>query len=174
MDLWNNFKPNDWVQWVTKIDGRTSEDCSKLNGCCFVYRECPIPLEDTHPFCRCHLERVSKPPIAAEADIRKFTEYLFNVVDYDDGKIELFEKWGFSIEDSDGLKDIYIQQAKEKYANGDYQLGKLNEWGQRIVIEIELTDIQGKPRHIKTGWLAEPFGQIKLATPYAQKWKGKV
>ena len=95
-------------------------------------------------------------------------EFLFNPKK-EHGKDKLFKDWGITIEDSKMLRAIYLEQAKEKYGNGDYQLSHLNDWGQTITIDIELTDKIGKARYVKTAWMVEPFGQIRLVTPYAGK-----
>lgn len=66
------------------------------------------------------------------------------------------------------MKSKYEIQAAEKYANGEYKLGNLDEYGQRINISIELERRVGnyfEPLTFKTGWLVYPFGKIKLAAP---------
>lgn len=59
------------------------------------------------------------------------------------------------------------RQALEKYLAGDYELGDLDEWGQRINIQIEIPrrDKEGTVTYM-SGWMARPNGQLQLATPY--------
>ena len=70
--------------------------------------------------------------------------------------------------DSEWLKHEYERQAKEKYEAGDFSLGKLNEYGQRITIEIVIPR-KNSPGFviIKSGWMVYPNGNIMLNTPYA-------
>ena len=65
-----------------------------------------------------------------------------------------------------------MRQAEKKYANGDFKLGVLNDYGQRIsvVIELERKDGKGKVKFM-TGWMVYPEGNIKLTTPLGGKVK---
>ena len=36
------------------------------------------------------------------------------------GKKELFESWGYTIEDSEYLQQLYVSQAIQKYCDGEY------------------------------------------------------
>ena len=62
------------------------------------------------------------------------------------------------------------RQAKEKYVAREYELGKLDIYGQRIniIIEIPRRDREGIVTFI-TGWMLEPNGKLKLNTPYGGK-----
>ena len=62
------------------------------------------------------------------------------------------------------------KQGLEKYINGDYELGKLNERGQRLSITVEIPrkDKEGKVTFV-TGWMIYPDGHIRLTTPYGGK-----
>ena len=62
------------------------------------------------------------------------------------------------------------RQAREKYISGEYELGKLNAFGQRIniVIEIPRKDKEGTVTFV-SGWMVEPNGKLKLNTPYGGK-----
>ncbi len=68
--------------------------------------------------------------------------------------------------DSQWLQREFERQAKEKYESGDFTLGKLDMYGQRINIEIELPrkDEIGTVKFI-SGWMVYPNGRIQLATP---------
>jgi hypothetical protein len=82
----------------------------------------------------------------------------------------LFESWGYSIIDSQYLQQEFIKQAKLAYSVGDYELGLLNEYGQRISIEIRLKK-KNKNEYTTfvSGWMVYPNGRIVLTTPYGGK-----
>ena len=69
--------------------------------------------------------------------IEKFNKYVL-VSSLIDDKKQLFELWGYYIMDSEYLRQEFIKQAKLAYLVGDYELGLLNEYGQRINIVITL------------------------------------
>ena len=52
------------------------------------------------------------------------------------------------------------RQAREKYIRGEYELGKLNLFGQRIniVIEIPRRDQEGIVS-FTSGWMVKPNGE---------------
>ena len=62
------------------------------------------------------------------------------------------------------------RQAREKYILGEYELGKLNLFGQRIniVIQIPRKDQDGTVS-FTSGWMVKPNGELKLNTPYGGK-----
>ena len=128
-----------------------------------------MPKYRQHPNCQCRLEKIAKPIpyITANAtyDIRKFTGYIFSDK-YDDGKKELFESWGYTIEDSGYLQQLYVSQALQKYCDGGYVF-KGVEYYARIEIVIELPSNNGGVQRIKTGWSLLPKGEIKMATPFS-------
>lgn len=82
----------------------------------------------------------------------------------------MFESWGYSIVDSEWLREEFEKQASEKYVAGRYTLGKLSKDGQRISIQVELPrrDKEGTVSFI-TGWMVYPNGHIQLTTPYGGK-----
>lgn len=174
-----------WVKWVhegTKpadtsaeknanvLIGTLSKHCAmclNLNGCCFVEEKCPQkPLHQN-----CHCYTIDIPSITAIADcpIEKFTKYVF-VSSLIDDKRQLFELWGYDIMDSKYLQQEFIKQAKLAYSVGDYELGLLNEYGQRINIAITLNrkDNNGQVT-FRSGWMVYPNGKIVLTTPYGRK-----
>ena len=82
----------------------------------------------------------------------------------------MFESWGYSIGDSQWLQEEFERQALDKYVSGEYTLGVLDKFGQRIHIRIEIprkdnADIVS----FYSGWMVHPDGQIKLNTPYGGK-----
>lgn len=141
--------------------------CLNLNGCCFVVDKCPPkPL---HPNCHCYTINIPSITATAECPIEKFTKYVF-VLSLTDDKKQLFELWGYDIMDSDYLQQEFIKQAKLAYSVGDYELGLLNEYGQRISIEITLKK-KNKDEYATfvSGWMVYPNGRIVLTTPYGGK-----
>lgn len=143
--------------------------CTVLSGDYFPSFN--MPLYPQHPHCDCMLFSMSKPTSQAVANctLSKFTEYIFKP-DNSKGKTELFESWGYTIEDSENLKCEFEKQAKEKYLKGDYSLQLLNKYGQRITIAIELKTAN-KNVKIKTGWMVHPLGLITCATPFSGEIK---
>lgn len=84
-------------------------------------------------------------------------------------KKSLFESWGYSKKDSALLKNEYEKQALEKYINAQYIIQKLDNYGQRINIVINLNTPTGKQVSVISGWLVFPYGKLKNVTPYGDK-----
>lgn len=102
---------------------------------------------------------------------RENSLHLFNTTGvYKHNKEKLFKEWGYTVDDARWLQTEMERQAREKYISGNYQLGKLNIYGQRIniVIEIPRKDT-GEPVTFVSGWMVEPRGKLKLNTPYGGK-----
>ena len=139
--------------------------CLNLNRCCFVKGKCPkYPL---HPSCHCDI--IDIPPITAEAEcsIEKFTKYIFV---NKNSKKDLFELWGYSIIDSDYLQREFQRQAELSYYIGDYILGNLDPYGQRVSIKIRLKRKNTNDFvTFMSGWMIYPNGRIVLTTPYGGK-----
>ena len=75
---------------------------------------------------------------------------------------------GYDIIASQQLLEEYCRQAKEKYANGDFTLHELKDYGQIINITITLPNKKyGGYVKIKSGWIMYPDGEIKLTTVFA-------
>ena len=196
MSLFENFVykngeivDNSWVKWfhfsVPDEEGKKREvarnrlsmmghckSCSVLSGCFFVKSCLPTkqggPKGLLHNNCDCELLKISKPTynVKAVCNITKFSGYVFSEKYATNGKKELFESLGFSIEDSQNLKDEY--QAKRKYLNGDYIIRGLNsEYGQDINIIVELISPIGKNVNFVSGWKVHPLGLITCNTPLA-------
>ncbi len=163
-----------WVQWIHHPEGKTHcPECLKLDGCFF--QEGKTPPCPHHPYCHCTLENVEYAVVLASAsaysDYSKFDPYLFNTHGtYTHGKEKLFAQWGYTVADARWLQAEMERQAKEKYLSGDYELGTLNEYGQRINIRIEIPRRDGNgTATFVSGWMAEPEGKLKLNTPYGGK-----
>lgn len=164
----------EWVQWTHHNEGKTHcDECLRLDGCWF--EKYHTPTWPHHPFCHCTLDPIDYAVvlknIAAHSDYTKYDPYLFDPEGfYKHGKNKAFESWGYTVSDSQWLKDEIERQASEKYALGEYLLGVLNKYGQHISIRIEIPrkDGTGKVSFI-TGWTVYPNGEIKLNTPYGGK-----
>lgn len=64
---------------------------------------------------------------------------------------------------------MWETQAAAKFQAGDYALGTLDQYGQRITIEIVVPGIGakvGKVAYMKSGWMIMEDGSIKLNTPF--------
>lgn len=179
---------NNWVKWfhwgVPDEEGAEREDvrvdleklghckeCSVLSGCYFVKSRLPKKKADgdgvLHPNCDCKLNGISKPngKITANCPIGKFTDYIFSEKYIDNGKLQLFIDLGFTKENAEYLKAEFDVQAKQKYLNGDYEIGKLDEHGQRISITITVNSATRKNIKLVTGWRVYPLGKIVCTTP---------
>jgi len=102
-------------------------------------------------------------------DSRKFTDYIFKD-GATHGKDAAFKNLGYGKQNTNDLMKVYQEQASQKYANGQYTLGKADQYGQRIDIEIELPGIgsaSGKTSYIRSGWMIKPDGSISLNTPFS-------
>ena len=103
--------------------------------------------------------------VSSVCDINKFINYVFSEKYASNGKIKLFKELGFNIEDSEYLKQEFDRQARECYLNGNYELGRLNEHGQRINITIKLQSKIRNNIELVTGWMIRPLGKITCNTP---------
>ena len=97
--------------------------------------------------------------------------YLFNTTGtYPHNKEKLFKEWGYTVDDAAWLQAEIERQAREKYISGEYQLGKLNDKGQRISIRVTIPrKDNGNAVSFITGWMMYSNGSIQLTTPYGGK-----
>ncbi len=82
----------------------------------------------------------------------------------------MFESYRYSKANSNELASLYQNQAYNKFNNGDYVLGKVDDFGQRIIIEIDIPGIgssTGKSGIFKSGWIINSDGTIRIVTPFA-------
>ena len=103
-----------------------------------------------------------------DAPVAKFRDYIFRA-DATHGKDAVFRALGYASSDSERLREIYVEQAAERYAAGDYTLGKQDEYGQRINIEIVLQgvgDAAGQTSCLRSGWMIQADGSLHLNTPF--------
>lgn len=134
-------------------------NCTALSGCYFASNNKP----QKHSNCDCSQFIIARPYKEAKTicDMRKFTEYIFNDKYRNNGKSKLFGLLGFLIDDSEYLKTEYENQARNQYLKGNYVLGKLDRYGQRITITITLRN----GVKFESGWLVHPLGLIVCTTP---------
>ena len=175
------FNPNGWVKWIHEgtMPAYTQQDreenieyasksnhcgkCLNINGCCFPKNNMPsYPL---HYGCHCRIEPVTNIIFKAECPVEKFKNYIFDPIK-NNGKKALFEKYGYSIIDSQWLQEELCRQEQAKYSKGDFVLNKLDDYGQRINIEITLPNKNGEGNiTFVSGWMVCPNGTIVNATP---------
>lgn len=163
-----------WVQWIHHSEGGSHcQVCLMLDRCLFLAGKTP-PCPH-HPNCHCTLEPVDYAIvlmlISAYSDYSKFDPYLFNTSGkYTHGKEKMFAQWGYTAIDAKWLQSEMERQAMEKYRNGNYNLGKLDAFGQRLNIRIEIPRKDGSGIvSFLSGWMVEPNGKLKLNTPYGGK-----
>ena len=175
-----------WVKWVhpgsptaetaaekrrnadnALLDRRHCADCLNMHGCCFVKGNSPEnPL---HEHCHCHYEDIGTIDVQAKSLIEKYTKYIFDD-EKNKGKKVMFEAWGFSILDSEYLKEEIERQAQIAFQCGEYILGKRNDFGQRLNIVIHLVRRDtGEEITFVAGWMSYPDGRIELITPYGDE-----
>lgn len=108
---------------------------------------------------------------SAHSDYRKFDPYLFNTTGLQThNKENLFKEWGYTVNDARWLQAELERQARKKYISGQYELGRLDRFGQRINIRVTILRKDGfGDVSFVTGWMVEPNGRIKLNTPYEGK-----
>ena len=81
----------------------------------------------------------------------------------------MFKSRDFDITDSKYLQAECEKQALEKYVNGNYDLGKLDKYGQRISIRNSIPRKDTGEKWFRTspdGWYNKT---AKLNTPYGGK-----
>lgn len=166
----------EWVRWThhPDPDGKTHcMECLTLDGCWFSINNTP-PCPH-HPLCHCTLDPIPYAFVSenavAHSDYSKFDPYLFNTNGaYPHGKEKLFQKWGYTVDDAKWLQTEMERQAREKYIAGEYELGKLDAYGQRINIIIKIPRrYNNYPAVFVSGWMVERTGKLKLNTPYGGK-----
>ena len=161
-----DFIYSGWIEWKHVSYGLTHcPTCLKLDNCWF--NNLKKPQLPQHENCHCEAIPIATPTdlnTTAQCPLSKFTDYIFSDKYAWNGKRDLFNQLGFSIKDSEFLKNEYEKQAKKKYCESAYTLGKLDDQGQRINIDIEFFK---NFRYIKfvSGWMVRPKGEITNNTP---------
>ena len=103
--------------------------------------------------------------VVVDVDTRKFTDYALDP-NNSNGKNKIFESYGYDKSNASELADLYQSQASSKYKVGDYAVGKADQYGQRITIDITI----GRGTNttiVKSGWMINPDKSIRLITPFA-------
>ncbi len=174
--VWGEKTPAapEWNKWIHRnLSENHCEECLMLHECWFDKNK--TPKHPHHPFCHCILEDIPYNDVLTKCKsicaFSKFDPYLFNRdKKYPHTKEKLFNSWGYTIDDSKWLQTEIEKQGLEKYVNGEYTLGKLNDKGQRISIRVEIARKDtGRNVSFITGWMVQPNGSIKLTTPYGGK-----
>ena len=158
-----------WVEWKHIPMGLLHcPVCLVLDKCWF--NNVLKPELPQHEKCHCAANNISKPipnvNAKAKCDLKKFTDYIFSDKYAWNGKRDLFEMLGFTIKDSQYLKEEYEKQAVKNYCDSKYKLGKLDMQGQRINIDIEFVK-NGRNLIFTSGWMVRPKGEITNNTPLA-------
>ncbi|MBQ3088215.1 MAG: hypothetical protein IJC36_01135 [Clostridia bacterium] len=161
-----------WIEWKHITKGKTHcSTCLKLDRCWFT--KANMPELPQHKYCHCTTASKSCLTIQKQAIANsvysKYDPYLFDTNnEYKHGKGKLFNLWGYTVKDSQWLKNEVERQGLEKYVAGQYELKNLDSNGQRIniVIKIPRKDKNGEAS-FTTGWMVYPNGKIQLITPYA-------
>ncbi len=174
--VWGTKAPTapNWIKWLHRnLSENHCEECLKLDGDYFLKEK--APKHPHHLYCHCVLEPISYDTVLknakAESSINKYVNYLFSPEYCEkNGKNGLFMDWGFTIDDSEYLLKENENQALEKYINGDYILGRLDKYGQRINIKCSIPRKDTKETATyTTAWMVCPNGKIRLITPYGGK-----
>lgn len=164
-----NFSYLGWVEWKHIPTGlHHCPTCLILDKCWFD--NTLKPQLPQHEKCHCVVNSITKPipniTSKADCDLEKFTGYIFSDKYAWNGKRDLFEMLGFSINDSQYLKQEYENQAVKNYCNGNYKLGKLDSHGQRINIDIKFIK-NNRNLVFTSGWMIKQKGKISNNTPLA-------
>ncbi|MBC2265067.1 hypothetical protein HCB37_11130 [Listeria booriae] len=91
---------------------------------------------------------------AAKIDPKKLTEYALNL-DHPVGgnKARVFESvLGFNKSNADDL----MNQIYKKLPDSDAVLGKIDQYGQRYTVDLEIIGPNGKTATVRTGWILKP------------------
>ena len=174
--VWGEKTPTapQWKKWIHRnLSDNHCPECLKLHECWFLKEK--APSWPHYPFCHCLLEDIPYNDVLTKCSCKcpyeKFDPYLFDPENsYKHGKSAMLESWGYSVRDSSYLKEEIEKQGLEKYKNGNYTIGLLNEYGQRISIRVELPRKNGDGTvSFITGWMVNPNGLIQLNTPFGGK-----
>ena len=174
------FSYNAWIEWEHFLISNKPElfreilrnlmvlfghclNCTTLDGCYLLNSN--RPEQPLHENCDCKKKSLNyskvKTNANAECAIEKFTKYIFTNNKDSKGKNKIFYDLGYSIEDSEYLKNEYCKQALKQYVLGNYKLKNLDRRGQRLAIPTNL-----KGTIFYSGWMLCPEGKIKNTTPF--------
>lgn len=118
-----------------------------------------------HPNCHCYTKDIGQIDASASCKEDKI-QYAFTFREKDD-KSGIFTNLGYSIKDREFLRKEFINQGKQQYECGEYELRELKIYGQTIRIVVTLQDrMTGETVSFYTGWMVEPNGNVRLTTPF--------
>lgn len=166
---------------LTRIGGGSTADVAFVNSSSMIVMDLvtthfgirqgntKIAIKTTAP----NMAELRFTPTSKAGDVtvsnKKFSDYLFKP-GADHGKDKVFRAMGYSEKDSAQLAGVWKNQAAAQLAKGNYTLGKQDGYGQRIDIEIILPgkgSAAGQVSYIRSGWMLDPNGSIKLNTPFS-------
>ena len=142
------------------------EICVALNKTAYKIINKP---EYRHPNCRCRYEIAGNIAVTLDFPKKKITGYMF----VNPSKAKLIRSMGYLPEDADELYRTIAEYAIAKYEKGDYVLGKLDKYGQKINISVKCRgkrEKEGRTYDFYTGWTVYPNGELKNNTPFA-RWE---
>lgn len=194
---------NPWIERQACIDldlekcngkayktGDCCQHCVAVNHCWFVYDEERMPksvlkessllklyvsgsslkLGQLHP--KCHCKNIPIPTPNPDLIVLNFENDKFK--DLYARKLSWMHSMGYNEEDLEELKNIILSKSKLNYVLGNYRSGKLDSYGVRLAVRIEIPGkdySQGKSYKIIVGWMAYPYGTLKLNTCFGGNWK---
>ncbi|OCA98039.1 hypothetical protein BGS1_02110 [Clostridium beijerinckii] len=103
----------------------------------------------------------------AKIDPRKLTDYALNP-DHPVGgnKAKVFESaLGYNKSNADEL----MNQVYEKLSSSESVLGKVDQYGQRYTVDMQITGPNGNTTIVRTGWILKPDSTIpEMTTIYVK------
>lgn len=116
-------------------------------------------------------EIIAKNPLPniekAKIDPRKLTDYALNLEHPVGGnKAKVFESaLGYNKLNANGL----IDQIYEKLGSSESVLGKVDQYGQRYTVDIQITGPNSNTATVRTGWILKPNSTIpEMTTIYVK------
>ena len=155
---------------IETCNGISNDD--ELANTCYVC----VALNDTifknnnkpdffHYRCKCKNIPTTYNSVKLDFPKEKISKYLLS----EKGKLGLMQSMGYSSEDADYLYNTIAENAKKKFYSGEYILGSLNIYGQKVNIELELKGKglkENQTYRFITGWTAYPNGKLHNNTPF--------
>lgn len=136
----------------------TCDLCVALNRTVFKNSHKP---EYTHPNCKCKQVPFEFPETPLDFPMKKIV-YLFAK------KGDWMRSMGYLDLDAEEIYQTIAENAQLQFMRGNYILGTLSKYGQKVNIVLALPgkrDKQGTTYRVKTGWTAFPNGKLHNNTP---------
>lgn len=103
----------------------------------------------------------------AKIDPKKLTDYALNL-DHPVGgnKAKVFESTlGYNKSNADEL----MNQVYEKLSSSESVLGKVDQYGQRYTVDMQITGTNANTTTVRTGWILKPDSTIpEMTTIYVK------